>query len=189
MHILEGQIRTNKIDSKEKLKNIPGIFYGKDVKENVKLNIDYKSFMKFLDIVKRGCFTTSLKLKINEKEYIVIIKDIQWNKLTTNPEHIDFYSISKMEELTDKNNIRVKYYINYLNKDSCVGVKEGGKLKILHKECYGNVNPHKMTPNLEIDLKDLKIGMKITVEDIQTKYKNMNLNLSIKGTLASILGK
>lgn len=189
MHILEGKIRTNKIDSKEKLKNIPAIFYGKDIKENLSLIIDFKQFMKFFDTVKRNCFTTPLVLKIENKEYKVIIKDIQWHKLTTNPQHIDFYSINGMEKLEDKNNIKVKYYINYLNSDSCSGVKEGGKLKILHKECYGTVNPHKMTPNLEIDLKNLKIGNKITIDNIQEQYKYMNLRLLTKGTLVTILGK
>jgi large subunit ribosomal protein L25 len=189
MHILEGKIRRNKIDSKEKLKNIPAIFYGKDIKENLSLTIDYKEFTKFFDTVKRGCFTTVLKLKIENQEYHVIIKDIQWNKLTSKPQHIDFYSISGMEELTDKNNIKVKYYIHYLNSDSCSGVKEGGKLKILHKECYGTVNPHKMSSNLEIDLKNLKIGNKVTVDNIQEQYKYMNLRLFTKGTLVTILGK
>ena len=188
MHLLEGKIRNNKLTINERSSAIMGIFYGKNIKENLQVSIDRKEFMNFLGQVKKSCYMVPVKLKISDKEYDVIIKDIQWNKLTTNPEHIDFFSIEGMKDLNKENNISLKYDVNYINKESCVGLKLGGKLNISVKKIKCCANPYKMNPSLEVDLKNLKIGEKITTEFLEEKYKDMNLKICNKGTLVSIVG-
>jgi large subunit ribosomal protein L25 len=187
MYLLEGKIRNKKLTISEQSSDIMGIFYGKNIKENLKVSINRKEFMMFLGQVKKSCYMVPLKLKI-DKEYDVIIKDICWNKLTTNPEHIDFFSINGMKDLDKKNNISLKYDINYINKDICTGLKLGGKLNVTMKKVKASGNPYKMDPSLEIDLKNLKIGEKITTEFLEEKYAHMNLKIANKGTLVSILG-
>lgn len=189
MYLLEGRVRTNKLTVGERALNIMAIFYGRNIKENIQLSVNRKEFMNFLTEVKKSCYMVPVKLKIDNKEHDVIIKDIQWHKLTTNPEHIDFFSIEGMKTLTKENNICLKYDINYINKDACAGLKLGGKLNITMKKIKGAGNPYTMNPFLEVDLKNLKIGEKITTDFLEEKYKNMNLKISSKGSLVSIIGK
>jgi large subunit ribosomal protein L25 len=187
MYLLESKIRNNKLTINERVSNIMGIFYGKNMK-NLQVSIDRKEFMNFLGQVKKSCYMVPLKLKIEGKEHNVIIKDIQWHKLTTNPEHIDFFSIAGMEDLHEKNNINLKYDVDYINKETCIGLKLGGKLNITMKKIQCSANPYKMNPVIQIDLKNLKIGEKITSEFLEEKYAHMNLKISNKGTLVSIIG-
>lgn len=188
MFLLEGKIRNNKLTMSEKASNIMGILYGKNIKENIQVNIDRKEFMNFLGEVKKSCYLVPIKLKIENKEYNVIIKDIQWHKLTTNPEHIDFFSIAGMEELNYNNNVSLKYDVSYINKDICVGTKLGGKLNIVIKKIKCSGNPYKMEKALKVDLKNLKIGEKITTDFLESEYKHMNLKICNKGTLVSVIG-
>jgi large subunit ribosomal protein L25 len=180
IYLLEAKTRKGPLTPLERINNIAGIFYGKDIKENIMVTIHRKEFMHFLGAVKKDCYTSNINLKINSIEYAVIIKDIQWHKLTTNPEHIDFFSIKNVEK------IQVNYNIQYINKDTCNGVKQGGKLYIRYRQCKGFVNPHKMSPYLEIDLQNVKIGEKIQTEFLENKYRDMNLNISNKAILVSI---
>lgn len=182
MYILEGTIRTKKLSPQERIDVIPAIFYGRDIEQNIQLSINRKAFMQFLYSVKKNCYSTLLKLKFDKHEHDVCIKDIQWHKLTTNPEHIDFFSIKNVDS------IHVNYNIRYENKDSCLGVKAGGKMRITQKQCEASVNPFHMTPDLEVDLKNLKIGEKFSTEMLEKNYAKMNLQINKKTILVSISG-
>ena len=183
MYLLESKLKTQKLTPQEKINSIAAIFYGKDITTNLTLVLDRKEFMKFLGEAKRNCYTTLIKLKVEGKEYDVVIKDIQWHKLTTQPEHVDFYSIKKLPE------IQVKYNIQYVHEDVCLGVKNGGKLHINYKQVKGSVNPYKMTPNLKIDLKNLKINEKINTDFLEETYKDMHLKVNQKAVLVYVTGK
>lgn len=181
MHILECRTRNSKLTEEEKTNEIPAILYGKDIQENIKLSLNRKEFMRFLSEAKRNCYSIPLQLKTDNKEYKVIIKDVQWHKVTTHPQHVDFFSIKEL-----KGPINIKYNIHYLNEHICVGVKQGGKIYMVHKQVNASVNPHTMPPYLEVDLQHLKAGEKITTQFLEEKYKDVSLSCDKKATLVSI---
>jgi large subunit ribosomal protein L25 len=183
MYLLEGIIRNAKLSLQERDNNIAAILYGQDIKTNICICINRKEFTKFLLKAKKNCYVIPLRLKIAKQDYTVIIKDIQWHKLTTLPEHIDFFSIKKI------NLLKVKYNINYINNQTCIGIKNGGKLRILSKQLTAFVNPHKMLPYpyLEIDLQNLQIGEKISTQFLEEKYISMYLKIPETFILATII--
>lgn len=171
MQTLKIKLKNEKVKKKDRIENIPAILYGPDITNNIQIYIEIKSFEKYLSEVKKNCYTTVIQLidEKNKNNYLVIIKDIAWHKLTMKPIHIDFYSIKTLNE------ILIKYNLFYKNEDLCIGVKNGGKLKINHSKYSFFVNPHKMISEIEIDLQNLNLGEEITSKKIEEKYSFMNL--------------
>lgn len=185
MEAMQGYLRSTKLSSKEKETKIPGVIYGQNLKENINLFIDRKSFNLFFQKTGKNTYATVVNLTIDKKEYTTLIRDIQWKKDSTTPYpmHIDFFEIGKIQELNNK------LYIKFLNYNNCTGVKKGGKLVTLLNRCNIISNPHTTPSYLEINLKDLDIGKAITIKDIEAKYSSCNLKILNNSNIAMVLNK
>ncbi|MFN3551246.1 MAG: 50S ribosomal protein L25, partial [Endomicrobiia bacterium] len=102
---LEIIAEKREISTKGKLKEfrakgyIPAVSYGAKDK-NMNLWIKYKNI---IDLMKRGSIEgTVFNLKIEDKKYPVIIKEIQKEPITDKPIHIDFQIISLKEKVEVK---------------------------------------------------------------------------------------
>src|SRR5210317_2110307 len=92
---LEANIRETKTKSDIKKLRIdgfvPGVLYG-EVESNLKLTVKKNALEKLLKI---GNFmSTVIDVKVAGKEYKVLPRDIEFNKLTNQPIHVDFQKIS-----------------------------------------------------------------------------------------------
>jgi len=93
--MLEADIRETKTKSEIKKLRIggyvPGVLYG-DIEKNLKLTIKKNALEKLLKV---GNFmSTVIDIKISGKDYKVLPRDIEFNKLTNQPIHVDFQKIS-----------------------------------------------------------------------------------------------
>ncbi len=140
-------------------KKIPGIVYGKEAK-NIPVKVDYK---KFKEIYKLAGESSVLNLKIeNEnKEYPVLIREVQKDPLTENIIHVDFYQLPMNKE--------VEVTVPFEFEGVAPAEKEKGAIlvKILH-EIKIKALPQNLIHSIKIDLSSLKnIDDEIKIKDLK----------------------
>lgn len=95
MPILVAETRTKSAKATRRENKIPAILYGPGL-ENLKIAVNKKEFEKFL---KEGGEGSHFVLKIDEKEFLVVIKEIQRDPLTEEILHVDFFRPSETERI------------------------------------------------------------------------------------------
>lgn len=140
---------------------IPAVVYGGKHK-NMYLWVKYKSFV---DLMKKGSMEgTVFNLKFKDKQYPVIIKEIQKDVVTDKPIHIDFQIISLKEK------IEVKVPIHLVGEETALKLT-GGMIDFPVREVRIKCLPKDIPKYIEVDISNLKIGQAITVKDIpQEKF-------------------
>jgi large subunit ribosomal protein L25 len=153
---IEGKLRTElgKKDSRElrKNNNVPCVVYGG--KENVHFYAHENSFTKLV-------YTPDallVKLNIDGKEHIAILKEIQFHPVTDKIIHIDF------TEVLPEKPISVSLPI-HVSGDSA-GVKAGGKLRIGMRSLRVKGLATDIPESLPIDITELNIHDSVKVGDL-----------------------
>jgi large subunit ribosomal protein L25 len=151
----------SQLKKKRKEGYIPAISYGSG-KKNVPLWVRYKNI---LDITKKATLKgTIFNLKIKDKTYPVIIKEIQKDFVTNLPTHLDFQIISMKEK------IEVKIPIKLVGEEEAVKLT-GGIVDFPMREVRIKCLPKDIPQNIEINVANLKIGEGVYVKDLnQEKY-------------------
>jgi len=83
-----------KLNSLREEGKLPAVVYGTDI-ESLPISVDYKEFEK---VFKNAGETTLINLKVEGKEYPVLIHDIQTHPVTERFLHVDFYQASLKEK-------------------------------------------------------------------------------------------
>ena len=95
---------------------VPGVLYG-DIDKNLNLSIKKNSLEKFL---KSGNFMSKvIEIKVDGKDYKVLPRAIEFNKLTNQPIHIDFQTLSAGTKVV------VWIPVKFINENICPGLKMG----------------------------------------------------------------
>ncbi|MEN3013595.1 MAG: 50S ribosomal protein L25 [Endomicrobiia bacterium] len=155
------------ITTKGKLKEyrnkgyIPAVSYGAK-HQNLNLWVKYKDI---LNLMKKGSIEgTIFSLKVDNKNYHVIIKEIQKHPITDRPIHIDFQVISLKEK------IEVKVPIHLIGEEEALK-HTGGVIDFPLREIRIRCLPKDIPKYVEVDISHLKIGQSIMVKDIpQEKF-------------------
>ena len=116
-----------------------------------------------LKLINKGAISTRvLLLEIEDKQYQVLIQDMQYNPINELPIHVDFTPVKKGE----KQKVSVPFVI--LNKEISPGVKRGGHLMTLRRyvKIQGEMNniPRVFT----YDASNLNIGDKIKISHLSS---------------------
>jgi len=96
MLLLKAEIRKEKAKITRKKGKIPAILYGPEIKENIKLEIEEKELQK---ILKEGGLGTHINLKVGNKSFSVLIKEIQREPISEKILHVDFFQPSTKEKI------------------------------------------------------------------------------------------
>lgn len=154
---LNGSLRENvgKKDARKlrSLNMVPCILYGG--KEQIHFALDEKYFQKLLN-TPEVCY---VDIKLNNKNYLTKIQDVQFHPITDKVIHADFL------ELTDK---QVTMNIPLRIKGNSPGVMRGGKLIKNRRNVTIKAKPDDMPEFLDIDISNLDIGDLIKVKDIKS---------------------
>lgn len=162
---IEAQIREKSTKSMLKKMRaegyIPAVSYGSKVKP-MSLYVKYKTIN---DLIKQTSIEgTVFKLKVQGKEYPVIIKEIQKDPVTEKPIHIDFHIISLKEK------VEVKVPIHLVGEETALR-RTGGMIDFPVREVRIKCLPKDIPKHIEVDISNLNIGQSITVKDIpQEKF-------------------
>ncbi|MBX2931141.1 MAG: 50S ribosomal protein L25 [Chitinophagaceae bacterium] len=172
---IEGQLRTEfgkkaarQIRSQEQ---VPAVIYGGA--EEVNFTASSKSFKPLV-------YTAEFQLadiKVGDKTYKCILKDLQFDKVTDALIHVDLL------ELVDNKKVIANLPLKYVG--TSIGVKDGGKLVLKMKSVKVKTYPKHLKENLEVDITNLNINENLRVEDI--KADNIEIMNSPRIPIASVV--
>lgn len=174
--------RTGKGGAREARRNglVPGVLYGGG-EDPVAINLQKNEVVKAINT---GQFLSSTATLIHEgARQLVIPQGIQMHPVTDQPEHVDLYRIKKDQILT------VEVTVNFLNEDTCPGLRKGGTLNVVRYAVELNVRADSIPDQLDADLGGLEIGDTVRISDITLPDGAQPTVTDRDFTIASITGR
>ena len=137
---------------------VPAIIYG-GKKDAEKISILHKDITKALE--NDAVYSSIISLSIDGKAEDTIIKDIQRHPAKQIILHMDFLRVSKTTKL------QTRVPLNFINEDTCVGVKLGGGL-IAHTMTDIEVSclPKDLPESIDVDMAEVDIGQIVHLSDL-----------------------
>ncbi|EBA12454.1 50S ribosomal protein L25/general stress protein Ctc [Roseobacter sp. CCS2] len=138
--------------------DVPGIVYGGGADpQSIIIPFNY-----LLTKLRKGGFMSTLhNLKIEGEEDVrVICRGVQRDVVKDLPTHIDLMRLKR----TSRVNIFIP--VEFLNAETCPGVKKGGVLTVVRNEVELNVLAGDIPEHIEIDLTEVEIGDTISISDV-----------------------
>jgi len=116
-------------------------------------------------IVKRALeaetfYSQVITLQVGKKKHDVILKDLQRHPAKGHAMHLDFLRINAKQEIT------TQIPIHFVNEDTCVGVKAGGKISHNTTEIEVRCLPADLPEFIEVDVAELEVGNTIHLSDL-----------------------
>ena len=136
---------------------VPGVVYGGG-KDPVSINLKYNELFKQL---KAGKFLSKLiNLKIDGQDNTVICRAVQRDIVRDLPSHVDFLRLS------ERSRINLYIPVEFVNEETCPGIKKGGMLTVVRAEVELKVNANAIPDKLTVDLAESQMGDTIKISDI-----------------------
>ncbi len=137
---------------------VPAIIYG-GKKDAEKISILHKDITKALE--NDAVYSSIISLSIDGKAEDTIIKDIQRHPAKQIILHMDFLRVSKTTKL------QTRVPLNFMNEDTCVGVKLGGGL-IAHTMTDIEVSclPKDLPESIDVDMAEVDVGQIVHLSDL-----------------------
>jgi large subunit ribosomal protein L25 len=138
--------------------DVPGIVYGGGAEpQSISIPFNY-----LLTKLRKGGFMSTLhNLKIEGQDDVrVICRGVQRDVVKDLPTHIDLMRLKRTS--------RVKIFIpvEFLNADTCPGVKKGGVLTVVRNEVELDVLAGDIPEHITVDLADVQIGDTISISSV-----------------------
>ncbi|MFW6104526.1 MAG: 50S ribosomal protein L25, partial [Candidatus Bipolaricaulota bacterium] len=133
---------------------LPGVLYGPE-RESMSVKVDEK---KMKDLMKEITRSTRLNLVIEDENHKVFIRNIQYDHLTDNPVHLDFYEVP--------DDYPVEMEIPVVTVGTPEGVSSGGIMDQLMETITVHGKATDIPEILRLDVEDLEIGDSIHVSDL-----------------------
>ncbi|MBL7773646.1 MAG: 50S ribosomal protein L25 [Chitinophagaceae bacterium] len=153
---IEGQLRSDfgkKAARRDRSEGkVPCVIYGGST------NVHFTTTAKDLKTI---VYTPEFKkahIKVEGKEYICILKDLQFDKITDEVIHLDFL------QLVDGKMVNAKVPLNFTGQS--VGVKAGGRFVVKMSTINIRTAPENLKAAIDVDITNLEIGKNLRVEDI-----------------------
>jgi len=146
---------------------VPGIIYGKNT-DPTKIAFENKILKKLME--KGGFYSKIIDLDIDGKIEKVLPKQLQYHPVTDRLIHFDFLRVQ------EDTKVNVEVAVNFLNQDTCPGLKKGGVLNLVRRLVELNCNANNIPEKLEFDLVSSEIGDAV-------KISNINLPEGVEPTI------
>lgn len=137
---------------------VPGIVYGGGV-DPVAINIPFNALLKRL---RQGRFLSTLfNLKVDGQDDVrVICRNVQRDVVKDLPTHLDLMRLRRTSR------INLFIHVDFINHETCPGLKKGGVLTIVRPEVELNVLAGEIPDHVTVDLNGLNIGDTITISAV-----------------------
>ena len=136
---------------------VPGIIYGKGSKPT-KIAFESKVLQKLME---SGSFYSKiLDLDIEGKKEKILPKQLQYHPVNDRLIHFDFLRVKEDTKVT------VEIPIEFLNQDTCPGLKKGGVLNLVRRLVELSCNANNIPDKLQFDLKESEIGDAVKISNI-----------------------
>ena len=136
---------------------IPGIVYGKGT-EPTKIAFENRVLQKLMH--SGSFYSTILDIDIDGKTEKVLPKQLQYHPVTDKLIHFDFLRVQNDTKVT------VEVPVDFLNQETCPGLKKGGVLNLVRREVELSCNANNIPDKLQFDLINSEIGDSIKISNI-----------------------
>lgn len=137
---------------------VPGVIYG-NKQEPVLISVHPVELMK--ELQQPGFFSHVYEVQVGSDSYKVLARDLQVHPINDLPTHVDFMRFSA------KTRLAVEVYVEFINEDTCPGLKEGGVLNVVRHEVELRCSPDSIPESLIADLAGLEIGDSVHISNIK----------------------
>ena len=137
---------------------VPGVIYG-NKQEPVLISVHPVDLMK--EMHQPGFFSHVYEVQVGSDTYKVLARDLQTHPINDMPTHVDFMRFSA------KTRLAVNVYVEFVNEDTCPGLKEGGVLNVVRHEVELRCSPDSIPESLIADLSGLEIGDSVHISNIK----------------------
>ncbi len=178
MHTLEVKQRTaGRANALRRDGFVPGVVYGPSI-ETVPIAIERKDLQSlFSEITRSSRVTLSIAGENGAQEMDVFLKVVDYDPVTDEPKHVDFYHPDVGHPL--KLHVPVKVV------GEAQGVKSGGILNVLFNTVRVHGLPKDVPHLITIDVSELDLGDSIYVRDID--FGGMEPMLPPERTLVTVI--
>ena len=153
---------------------VPAVIYGHHV-DPMPVQVPRKSLNPLIHTHE----THRVAIDVDGKQYLCIMKDIDFHPLTDEPIHADFQVLQAGEEIYLKVPVQVI--------GTAKGVERGGELVIVLHELEIEALPKDIPSHIEIDISDLDIGDAIYVSDLN--YPNITFLNPPDQAIVGVVGR
>lgn len=136
---------------------VPGVIYG-GTGEPESVTIRRQDLMR--EIEKGGFLSTLINLDISGTVERVLPKDVQLHPLKDWPEHIDFLRMPSGARTV------VNVPVDFINQDTCPGIKRGGILNVVRHEIELDVDVDTIPDSIVVDLAEANVGSSIHISAV-----------------------
>ena len=162
-YILSGTKRENfgkRASKRYRRENlVPAEVYGAS-KDNQSILVN--SFELTNQIKDPQFYSNVIDLNVGKTKIEVILKDIQRDPQKSHITHIDFLEVDQNVKIT------VNVPINFINEDTCIGIKKsGGVISHIITEIEINCLPKDIPENIQVDVQELDINQSIHLTEIK----------------------
>ena len=134
--------------------SIPAVIYGSNL-QPILISLNPRNIIKPLN---RGVIKSTLfHIALGDKVIDAVVRDVQLDKVSDEPIHIDFQRVSS--------DMRIPVWVpvRFMNTETCPGIKLGGSLTVVRPAVELLCPPKSIPERLEIDLNNYKIGSSIKI--------------------------
>ena len=136
---------------------VPGIIYGKNT-DPTQIAFENKILQKLMH--SGGFYSKIIDLDIDGKNEKVLPKQLQYHPVTDKLIHFDFLRVQ------DDTKVTVEVEVEFLNRETCPGLKKGGVLNLVRRLVELNCNANKIPEKLQFDLINSEIGDAVKISNI-----------------------
>jgi large subunit ribosomal protein L25 len=158
---------------------VPAVVYGREM-EPIPIAVNLIEFKKALSTEAGENTLLELHIKDDGEEItkLALLRDIQFDYLTSRPLHFDFQEVLMKEKLTVKIPVRIM--------GKAEGVKSGGILEEILREIEIECLPAEIPNYIEVDVSNLGIGDSIHIGDL-TLSENVTVLHEPDETIVTVL--
>lgn len=137
---------------------IPAVIYG-DKKDPESITLERKSLTKLYNTGR--LMATLLQIEVNGTKTRAIARDIQLDPVKDIILHADFLRLGKGAK------IAVEIAVNFLNEETCPGLKQGGVLNVVRYNVELMCPASDIPESIDLDLSEAEIGTSLHISDVE----------------------
>ena len=137
---------------------VPGIIYGKNT-DSTMIAFEDKILQKLMH--SGGFYSKIIELNVDGKTEKILPKSLQYHPVTDKLIHFDFLRVQ------DDTKVTVEVEVEYLNREACPGLKQGGVLNLVRRLVELSCNANNIPEKLQFDLISTDIGDAIKMSNIE----------------------
>jgi len=158
---------------------LPGVLYGKG---QTPVSIALSAKEVTLEYQKGRFRSRLVEITLDGKSIQALPKDLQFNPVTDQIEHVDFIKVEKGVAL------RVMIPVKFSGQEKSIGLKRGGVLNVVRHEIEFECAPDSIPTHIDVNVSAMDIGSSVHINDVELP-KGVKPTITRNFTVAAVAGR